>query len=100
MRLVMATLLPSQVESVRQALAEVHVTRLSVADAHHFHDGRLAQVAVLEIAVNEDFVETTVSTIASVIGPSDGLDGWVGLHVLPMDETVQIYRAVRGPEAV
>ena len=109
MRLVMATLLPTQVEPVRQALAEVHVTRLSVADAHGFHAGRIAQVAVLEIAVNEDFVERTVSTIAAVLelgnadgdgGASGSPRGVTGLYVLPIADTVQIYRAVRGPEAV
>ena len=110
MRLVIATLLPGQVESVRQALAEVHVTRLSIADAHGYPSsgstGAVAQLAVMEIAVNDDFLERTVATIAGVMNLSgrdvDAGGGMAatGLYVLPISETVQIYRAVRGPEAI
>ena len=110
MRLVIATLLPGQVEAVRQALAEVHVTRLSIADAHGYptegSPGSVAQLAVMEIAVNEDFLERTVATIAGVMElgrrAEDAGAGVAatGLYVVPIAETVQIYRAVRGQEAV
>jgi len=110
MRLVIATLLPGQVEAVRHALAEVHVTRLSIADAHGYpmagSTGAVAQLAVMEIAVNDDFLERTVATIAGVMNltgrPEDASGGVAatGLYVLPISETVQIYRAVRGPEAI
>lgn len=101
MRLIIAVLRPSQVESVRHALATVHVTRLTVCDAHGYDlatsDG-LAQEAVLEIAVNEDYVDRTVATIAAAVAL--GGETEPRLHVVPMHEAVQIYRAVRGPEAV
>lgn len=110
MRLVIATLLPGQVEAVRQALAEGHVTRLSIADAHGYPmaatAGAVAQLAVMEIAVNDDFLERTVATIAGVMNlagrAEDAAGGMAatGLYVLPISETVQIYRAVRGPEAI
>ena len=114
MRLVIATLLPGQVEAVRQALAEVHVTRLSIADSHGYtaagssaaDAAAVAQLAVMEIAVNDDFLERTVTTIAGVMklaGSSEDSPAAVaatGLYVLPISETVQIYRAVRGPEAI
>ena len=102
MRLVIATLLPEHVEAVRQALAEVHVTRLSIADAHAYEapaNAGVAQVAVMEVAVNEDFLDRTVSTIAAALTRVDPA-GVTGVHVLPIAETVQIYRAVRGQEAI
>ncbi len=109
MRLVIATLPPGQVEAVRQALAEVHVTRLSIADAHGYatsgSSGPVAQLAVMEIAVNDDFLERTVATISGVMNlagrAEDAPAGMAaGLYVLPISETVQIYRAVRGQEAI
>lgn len=108
MHLVVAILRPAQVESVRQALADVHVTRLTICDAHGYdgvgplglaeissHD--IVQEAVMEIAVNDDFLDRTVATIAAALDP-DTLPS--RLFVLPMQDAVQIYRSVRGPEAV
>jgi nitrogen regulatory protein PII len=100
MRLVLAVLRPSQVESVRRALDAVDVTRLTVCDAQgRGDDGSLVQQAILEIAVNDDFVDRTTQTIASVLEAS-GTSPAGRLFTLPMSEAVQLYRAVRGPEAV
>jgi nitrogen regulatory protein PII len=103
MHLVVAVLKPSQVEIVRQALVGVHVTRLTVCDAQGY-DGPLAsasvvQQAVMEIAVNDDFVDRTVDAVAAALGPPDEQSS-ARLFLLPMHEAVQIYREVRGPEAV
>ena len=122
MRLVVAVLKPAQVEAVRQALAAVHVTRLTICDAQGYSGGSegntaLVQESVMEIAVNEDFLERTVETIHKAIdkeihtamhlGETPGGDAGdtaqstIGsLFVLPIDEAVQLYREVRGPEAV
>jgi len=122
MRLVVAVLKPAQVEAVRQALAAVHVTRLTICDAQGYSGGSegntaLVQESVMEIAVNEDFLERTVETIhraihkeiheAMHLGETAGGDAGdtaqstIGsLFVLPIDEAVQLYREVRGPEAV
>jgi nitrogen regulatory protein P-II 2 len=112
MRLVVAVLRPAQLEAVRQALAAVHVTRLTICDAQGYHDGGeacLVQESVMEIAVNDDFLERTVDTIrkAMLLGDepaTNGTDGPVSrsgrLFVLPIHDAVQLYRDVRGPEAV
>ena len=100
MRLVLAVLRPSQVESVRQALAAVDVTRLTICDAQGWGgaDG-LVQRAVLEIAVNDDFVDRAMRAIATVLAAGgEAVDGRV--FSLPLTDAVQIYREVRGPEAV
>lgn len=101
MRLVMAVVKPAQVEAVRRALAAVQVTRLTICDAQGYDEsvGRLVQQACLEIAVNEDFVDRTVKTIAAALTTAgDSPDGQI--LVMPLDEAVQLYRTVRGPEAV
>jgi nitrogen regulatory protein PII len=105
MRLVLAVVKPAQLESTRQALAAVHVTRLTVCDVHGYEPEAAAQVrqeVMLEIAVNDDFVERTVSTLAATLGPGGpgGLADPPRVFVLPMEEAVQLYRFVRGPEAV
>ncbi len=101
MRLVMAVVKPAQVEAVRRALAAVQVTRLTICDAQGYDEigGRLVQQACLEIAVNEDFVDRTVKTIAAALA-SAGTAPEAQILVMPIDEAVQLYRTVRGPEAM
>lgn len=101
MRLVVAVIKPAEVESVRQALAAVQVTRLTVCDAHGFDLAApepLAQQTMLEIAVNDDFVERTVAAIDTVLAA--GGDAASRVYLLPMLDAVQLYRDVRGAEAV
>lgn len=101
MRLVVALIKPAEVESVRQALAEVQVTRLTICDAHGFDlDAAepLVQQTMLEIAVNDDFVDRAAGAISAVLAA--GGDAASRVYVLPIEEAVQLYRAVRGAEAV
>ena len=123
MKLVLAVVPPSRMEAVRQALAEVHVTRLSVVDGHGYQtrtssaakgaSQRIVRHLVLEIAVNDDFLDRTVEVIEQALrlrAPADtdlaseSSQDYVidpgGIYVLPMDTAVQIYRDVRGPEAL
>jgi nitrogen regulatory protein PII len=116
MRLVVAVLKPAQVEAVRQALAAMHVTRLTICDAQGYGGNEgvgyaaLVQESVMEIAVNDDFLERTVDTIrkAMLLGEEPATDGARirsasqsdRLYVLPIHDAVQLYRDVRGPEAV
>lgn len=100
MRLVVAVVKPALVESLRQALAAVHVTRLTVCDAHGYGPvpaGEVRQEVMLEIAVNDDFVNRTVQTLSAAVTAGDPA---ARIFVLPIDESIQIYRAVRGQEAV
>jgi len=114
MHMVVAVLRPAQLEPVRQALAAVHVTRLTICDAQGYHGPRgasgIVQESVMEIAVNDDFLERTVDTIrkAMLLGEEPATDGASArltsqsdrLYVLPIHDAVQLYRDVRGPEAV
>jgi nitrogen regulatory protein PII len=101
MHLVVALLKPSQVESVRQSLAAVSVARMTVCDAQGWRgpEESLVQQTVLEIAVNDDFLALTMQAIAAVL--QAGGDSAAGrLYSLPLIDAVQLYREVRGPEAV
>jgi len=111
MHLVVAVLRPAQLERVRQALAAIHVTRLTICDAQGYAavGERIVQESVVEIAVNDDFLERTVDTIRRAIEPADAATTPAAdarrhaaerVFVLPIQEAVQIYRDVRGPEAV
>lgn len=102
MRLVIAILEPAQVEQARQALAASHVSRMTICDAHGYDltvSDSLAQEAVVEIAVNDDFVDRTLQTLAGIVA-AGGHDVQERVRVLPIDEAVQLYREVRGPEAI
>jgi nitrogen regulatory protein P-II 1 len=101
MRLVLATVDPALVEAVRQALAEIQVTRLTVCDAHGYDappGDAIRQRAVLEIAVNDDFLPRTLERLAAVLQAGGGAADL--LLVLPVEDVVAIHRDVRGPEAV
>jgi len=115
MRLVVALLKPAQVEAVRQALAAMHVTRLTICDAQGYRGSDsvgyavLRQESVMEIAVNDDFLERTVETIRRAMHLGEMAEDDArhaaqnpacSLFVLPIHEAVQLYREVRGPEAV
>ena len=61
----------------------------------------LLRKVALEVAVNEDFLDRTVDTIASVArcGPA-GSVGDGKIFVLPIEDVVRLSDTVRGPEGV
>ncbi|NBP80180.1 hypothetical protein EBU58_05580, partial [bacterium] len=71
---------------------------------------RIVRHAVLEIAVNDDFLDRTVQVLERALrlaaaaeenNPADEpVSDPGGVYVMPMDAAVQIYRDVRGPEAL
>ena len=115
MKLIIAIIQPNKLESVKQALSEVEVFRLTVLDVQgfgrqrgHVETYRGHEIAVnllrkvqLQIAVNDDFVEPTIAAI--VKGGRSGETGEIGdgkIFVLPMDECVRIRTGERGQEAI
>lgn len=115
MKLVIAIIQPSRLEAVKEALTEVEVFRLTVMDCqgfgrqkgqteayrgHEFTVNLLRKVQ-LQIAVNEDFVEPTISAI--IKGGRTGPNGEIGdgkIFVLPLDDCIRIRTGERGPEAI
>jgi nitrogen regulatory protein PII len=114
-KLVIAVIQPTKLNAVREALERIEVTRLTVCDAQGFGRQRgrtemyrgheyattLLRKIVLEIIVNDDFLERTIETIIATA--RTGPEGTIGdgkIFVLPADQAVQIDNGVRGLGAV
>jgi nitrogen regulatory protein P-II 1 len=115
MKLIIAIIQPSRLEEVKAALTDVEVFRLTVMDCQGFgrqkgrteiYRGRefsvnLTRKVQLQIAVNEDFVEPTISAIIN--GGRTGEKGEIGdgkIFVLPLEDCIRIRTGERGPEAI
>jgi nitrogen regulatory protein P-II 2 len=115
MKLIIAIIQPQRLEAVKAALTEVEVFRLTVVDVqgfgrqkghtelyrgHEFSVNLLRKVQ-LQIAVNDEFVERTVSAI--IKGGRTGDSGQIGdgkIFIVPMDDCVRIRTGERGSEAI
>jgi len=115
MKLIIAIIPPKRLESVREALTEVEVFRLTVMDCqgfgrqkgqtevyrgHEFTINLLRKVQ-LQIAVNEEFVEPTINAILN--GARTGETGAIGdgkIFVVPLEDCLRIRTGERGPEAI
>ena len=115
MKLIIAIIQPSKLEAVKAALTEVEVVRLTVMDCqgfgrqkgqieiyrgHEFAVNLLRKVQ-LQIAVNDDFVEPTISAI--IKGGRTDEKGAIGdgkIFVLPLDDCIRIRTGERGSEAI
>lgn len=115
MKLILATIQPAKLDSVREALQQIGVSRLSVCDATGFarqrgqletyrgmeYETNLLRKVQLEIAVNDDFVDRTIECLEEVA--RTGKEGSIGdgkIFVVPLEESVQISDGQRGPGAI
>ena len=115
MKLIVAIIQPTKLQTLQEALYRIGVERMTVCDAHGFgrqggktetyrgveYKTHLLRKIELEIAVNDDFLDRTIDTIISVA--RTGPDGNIGdgkIFVLPMDEAVQIGGFELGPSAI
>ncbi|MBN1591292.1 MAG: P-II family nitrogen regulator [Pirellulales bacterium] len=115
MKLIIAIIQPPKLNAVREALEKTEVMRMTVCDAQGFSRQRgrtelyrghepsldLLRKIVLEIVVNDDFLERTVETISRVArtGP-DGTIGDGSVFVVPAEDTILISDGSHGPGAV
>lgn len=114
-KLLLAIIRPTKLQAVQEALKSIGVARMTVCDAHGFgrqhgkvetyrgveYKVTLLRKVVLEIAVNDDFVDRTIDMIEHVA--RSGAEGNIGdgkVFVLPMLESIRIDDLVRGPEAI
>ena len=115
MKLVIAVIQPIRLNAVREALDKIEVARMTICDAQGFarqkgqthRDGateltaELLRKVVLEIMVNDDFLQRTVETIISVARTDpEGTCGAGKIFVLPAEEAIQVDDASRGPGSV
>ena len=115
MKLILAMIQPTKLQTLQTALQRIGVERMTVCDAQGFgqqqgktemyrgveYKTHLLRKVALEIAVNDDFLQRTLDTIVNVTrtGP-EGAIGDGKLFILPMDEAIQIGGTERGPGAI
>jgi len=114
-KMVIAIIQPTKLQAVQDALIKAGVERMTVCDAQGYgrqkgqtamyrgteYKTHLLRKVVLEILVNDDFLERTVDTIMSVA--RTGPDGNIGdgkIFILPTDDACRVSDLTRGPEAV
>jgi nitrogen regulatory protein P-II 2 len=115
MKLIIAVIQPTKLDSTQEALARIGVTRLTVADAMgfarqrghvetyrgHEYETHLLRKVELQIAVNDDFVQPVLQCLEEHARTSK--EGHIGdgkVFVFPMEEATQISDGSSGPGAI
>ncbi len=115
MKMIMAIIQPTKLRAVQEALYEIGVERITICDSQGYGRQRgqtsmyrgneyrcyMLRKVVLEIAVNDDFVDKTIDTIQRAA--KTGAEGNIGdgkIFLMPLDETIQIGPEQRGRSAV
>lgn len=112
MKLLVAYIKPEKLSSVKQALYDKEIFKMSVTNAlgcgeeHGYHeDYRGAGVEVnllkkvrLELAINEEYLEKAITAIVDGAHTDKVGDGKIFVHQL--DECVRIRTGERGKEAI
>jgi len=114
MKLITAIIRETKLDEVREALVAANITRITVVrvsghgQAHKvdIYRGRrivpnLTARVKVEIAVNEEFVDTTVDTIIKTA--KTNTDGEIGdgkIFITPLDQCIRIRTEERGGEAI
>lgn len=112
MKLIIAMIQPHKLPDVKKALYEAEVYKMTVSNVLGcgqqkgftetyrgvIHEVNLLKKVRLEIAVNEDFVEPTVSAI--IKGAKTGKIGDGKIFVLDLPECIRIRTGERGGKAI
>ncbi len=108
--MVIAVIQPTKLSEVRDALAKIGVTRMTVCDAQGYGRQRgqtqiyrgneyktnLLRKIALEILVNEDFLERTLETLTSVARTGEeGIIGDGKIFILPAENSIDIGTGAR-----
>jgi nitrogen regulatory protein P-II 2 len=114
MKLIIAYIKPHKLNSVKEALSEMDVAKMSVTNSlgcgaqkgyHESYRGvgfevNLLKKVRLEIAVNDKFVETTIDAIIKGAKTGDGEIGEGKIFVLQLEECIRIRTGEKGPDAI
>ena len=115
MKLVIALIQPHRLEAVKRELQQRDIHRLTVLDASGYGrqkgqmkffrgqelDNTLINKIEIQVAVNDDYVDTTVDGIIAGARADEG--GQVGdgkIFVTPLDDVIRISDGSRGKEAI
>ena len=115
MRLIIAIIQPTKLSAVRDALQEHGIDQMTVCDALGYGRQRgqvasfrgneykvdLLRKISLEIAVNEDDIDSTIEIIRrTALTGSEGQIGDGKVFLLPMGDAIDIAGGVRGTRAI
>jgi nitrogen regulatory protein P-II 1 len=114
MKLITAIIQPHRLDSVKKALTDVEVFRLTVSDVQgygqqkgqteyfrgHAMEVNLIRKVKLMIAVNDNFVEPTIQAIVTGARSEGGKVGDGKIFVQPLDEVIRIRTGERGGTAI
>ena len=112
MKLIIAYIQPEQLNEVKQSLYEKEIYKMSVTNAlgcgqqkgyHETYRGADIEVNLLkkvrmEVAVNAEFVDSTIEAIIS--GARTGNIGDGKIFVMDLVECIRIRTGEKGPEAI
>jgi nitrogen regulatory protein P-II 1 len=114
MKLIIAIIRDNQLDQVREALIEAGISRITINHvsghgrrmSEEIYRGQkvipnLVENIRIEIAVNDEFVDTTIDAISSASAANE--DGKIGsgkIFVLPIEETIRLRTGERGKEAI
>ena len=112
MKLIIAIMQPEKMSDVKQALAEAGVAKMTVSSVigcgqqmGHTEHYRGAELEVnlldkirFEIAVNDDFVESTVAAL--IKGARTGKIGDGKIYIMNLEECIRVRTGESGEEAI
>lgn len=114
MKYVIAIIRPEKLDAVKRELQKIEVNRLTVSSASGYgaqkghleiyrameYEVNLLEKIKLEIAVNDDFLESTIEAIQTGAKGSDGYVGSGKIFVLPLENVIRIRTNETGPDAI
>lgn len=115
MKYIIAIIQPTKLEAVKEALSHIEVFRLTVSDVQgigrqkghteiyrgHEYQINFVNKVKLEIAVDDDYVESTIQAISDSARTGDqGKIGDGKIFILPLEDALRIRTRERGSEAL
>jgi nitrogen regulatory protein P-II 1 len=113
MKLIVAIIPPDKLDEVHQALIDAEIFRITVSrvtghgqqeDPELYRGEEVSPSLIpkvrLEIAVNDAFVEPTVSAVLDGARHGDGQVGDGKIFILPLEECIRIRTGERGGSAI
>ncbi len=115
MKLVVAVIHPVRLRAVKEALERVEVQRITICDSQEWvrptgmsgarpfgaFQATIKRMITLEIAVNDDFLERTISAIARVSTVSRGQPADSGaIYVMPLECAWSFFTVKTGAGAI
>jgi nitrogen regulatory protein P-II 1 len=112
MKMVVAVIQPSKLESVKQSLFNTEIHKMTVSRVHgcgqqagysEHYRGQVKQVNLLEkirveIAVNDEYVDSTINAI--IKGAKSGNIGDGKIFVMPLEKCIRIRTEETGKDAI